>query len=419
IDASTGEVVTTAELDFESSSSHTLTVRAVDPDGLSIERDLTVTVGDVNESPVGLGFVGGSVDENAPAGTSVATASATDPDAGDTLTYSLVDDADGAFAIDASTGEVVTTAELDHESASSHTLTVRAVDPDGLSIERDLTVTVGDVNESPVLSGASAISVVQSEPVTLALDVDDPDAGDAISIRWSQTAGPAVELDGVDTASPSFMAPNLESETELRFVAVVDDGTERVEREFVVTVAPGDAGRDRVEAERASVEAAGQPLEVGEAGQAAGEDAVQQSEPIGGAGDAESFDPSVDPAVTLDTMGADGVTPPVESVPETIEWITGEIHELAEIAASIQPADLERVMPEPEAGRDATFADVFVDSNGKQDAYESGRAAEEAAGEKSSDTFLGRFVALMRAGFGIHQRTDDEESGDLRDKFKR
>ncbi|MEM9167894.1 MAG: cadherin domain-containing protein, partial [Planctomycetota bacterium] len=136
-------------LDHETEPTVSITVTATDEGGASFEKALDLTVGDVNESPVGLGFVGGSVDENAPAGTSVATASATDPDA-DTLTYSLVDDANGAFAIDASTGEVVTTAELDFESSSSHTVTVRAVDPDGLSIERDLTVTVGDVNESPV-----------------------------------------------------------------------------------------------------------------------------------------------------------------------------------------------------------------------------------------------------------------------------
>ena len=53
------------------------------------------------------------------------TALATDAD-GDTVTYSLDDDAGGLFTIDANTGEVTVAGNLDYETATSHTITVRA-----------------------------------------------------------------------------------------------------------------------------------------------------------------------------------------------------------------------------------------------------------------------------------------------------
>ena len=71
-----------------------------------------------------------AVAENAPAGTVVGTASATDPDSGETFTYELTGDADGRFEIDPNTGVVTVAdgADLDFEDATSHTVTVKVTD---------------------------------------------------------------------------------------------------------------------------------------------------------------------------------------------------------------------------------------------------------------------------------------------------
>ncbi|MEZ5931521.1 MAG: putative Ig domain-containing protein [Alphaproteobacteria bacterium] len=89
--------------------------------------------------------------ENAADGTVVATALGSDPDAGDTLSYSLADDAGGRFAIDAATGEI-TVADgslLDYETATSHDITVRVTDAGGLTRDETFTINVEDVNEAP------------------------------------------------------------------------------------------------------------------------------------------------------------------------------------------------------------------------------------------------------------------------------
>ncbi|HYE28451.1 MAG TPA: cadherin domain-containing protein, partial [Allosphingosinicella sp.] len=139
-----------------------------------------------NEAPFDLVLDDDSVDENAPAGTLVGTVSADDPDPEDVLSYTLVDDAGGLFALDSSTGALTTTASLDHEAAASHEIVIRATDPDGLFVDRTLTISVGDVNEAPT---AAADSVAVDEDATtpnlwnLLLGNDsDPDSGTTLSI---------------------------------------------------------------------------------------------------------------------------------------------------------------------------------------------------------------------------------------------
>ena len=135
IDANTGEVTVAGNLDYETATSHTITVRATSRlmDQV-LPADMTVNVDDVTSGDTdnAVGAVSDSdasanqVSENAAVGDSVGvTALATDAD-GDTVTYSLDDDAGGMFTIDANTGEVTVAGNLDYETATSHTITVRA-----------------------------------------------------------------------------------------------------------------------------------------------------------------------------------------------------------------------------------------------------------------------------------------------------
>ena len=58
------------------------------------------------------------------------TVSATDPNTGDAVSYSIIrDSSDGKFAIDGSTGEITVAEALDSRTASSYTLTTEAQRP--------------------------------------------------------------------------------------------------------------------------------------------------------------------------------------------------------------------------------------------------------------------------------------------------
>jgi hypothetical protein len=146
------ELRTAAVFDFEAKSRYSIRVRVSDGHGGALERPFTITVTDVaegvNHAPTDISLSPASVAENEPAGTTVGTLAAADPDSGQAHTFTLVagaGDADnGAFAITGST--LKTAAVFDFETKSSYSIRVRASD-DGsppLSLERELTVTVID-----------------------------------------------------------------------------------------------------------------------------------------------------------------------------------------------------------------------------------------------------------------------------------
>jgi Ca2+-binding RTX toxin-like protein len=96
------------------------------------------------------------------------TAQALDPDASDTVSYALSDDAGGRFAIDASTG-VVTVADaslLDYESAHSHTIEVIATSSDGSTSTQGYTINVLDEAEASGLPDLSDRPAMPSPPAT-------------------------------------------------------------------------------------------------------------------------------------------------------------------------------------------------------------------------------------------------------------
>ena len=135
-----------------------------DADGLQDVQAITVTVNDVNEVPGAASFSsGGSVNENSANATVVGTVHAIDPDAGDTVTYSLSDNAGGRFAIDAATG-VVTVANgslLDFEAKASHDIMVVA-DDGTLTSSTKLTVAVNDVDPE-ILTGTAGKDTLTAE----------------------------------------------------------------------------------------------------------------------------------------------------------------------------------------------------------------------------------------------------------------
>ncbi|WP_243057035.1 cadherin domain-containing protein [Nocardioides sp. SR21] len=155
------ELVTKAAFDHEATASYTIRVRATDAGDESVETPITVTVGQVNEAPSVTAPTGLSVDENRPAGTAVGTITATDPES-DALTWSLASGAGSAdnakFAI-SSAGELTTAAGLDFEAQDTMHVRVRVSDGT-LTDERELTVTVLDVNDPPTVVADSYTGVV-------------------------------------------------------------------------------------------------------------------------------------------------------------------------------------------------------------------------------------------------------------------
>ncbi|HTX79119.1 MAG TPA: sortase, partial [Longilinea sp.] len=173
---------TSASFDYETKNSYSIRVRSTDGGGLYFEKVFTVTVTDVNEAPTDISLSNSSVDEEQPANTVVGSLSTTDPDSGNTFTYTLVSgtgsDDNGSFNV--SGNSLRTSVILDFEVKDSYTVRIRSTDQGGLYTEKAFTITVNDINETPTDIDLSNGSVAENQPAdTLVGDFtsDDPDAG--------------------------------------------------------------------------------------------------------------------------------------------------------------------------------------------------------------------------------------------------
>jgi serralysin len=99
-------------------------------------------------APTGVTLAGGTVEENAVAGTVVGTLGALDPDSGDTHSFALTGGATSLFEIVGSQIRVKAGAAVDFEAQPSHALTVQVTDQDGLSASHAVTIGVTDVVET-------------------------------------------------------------------------------------------------------------------------------------------------------------------------------------------------------------------------------------------------------------------------------
>ena len=133
VDGSTGVITVAGSLDYETASSYTLTVEASDGKGgtdtVPVAIALIEVVVDAKAPVFGAGAYAFSVIEGASVGSTVGAVSATDPNEGDTVTYSIAAGNDaGKFGLDAGTGRITLTGTLDYQTTASYTLTVEASD---------------------------------------------------------------------------------------------------------------------------------------------------------------------------------------------------------------------------------------------------------------------------------------------------
>ncbi|MBU6216090.1 MAG: cadherin repeat domain-containing protein, partial [Acidobacteria bacterium] len=233
-----------ASPDFETKSSYSVRVRTTDQGSLSFEETFTITVNNLNEAPTNVTLTPSSIGENNTAGDTVGTLAASDPDAGDTHTFTLVagtGDTDNAeFSIVGTSLKISDSA--DFETKSSYSLRVQAEDADGATFEKALTVTITNANEAPTALDLSVTSIdenVAANSTVGTLSTTDPDA--AATHTYTLVAG-AGDTDNASfnvsgsalriSASPDF---ETKDSYEVR-VRTTDQGSLFLEEIFTITV---------------------------------------------------------------------------------------------------------------------------------------------------------------------------------------
>ncbi len=241
---------------------HPVTIEVADPLGLSASESFTLTV----MLPVqdnGRPVLEGIADRRVPAGTLVViNPTASDPDAGDTLSFVLTD-APAGMTINAASGQIRWTPDNNQIGASL--IGVEVSDADGLADRRLFRITVID-GGPPVLDAIADQGARADVPFSLTVTATDPDAGDRLAfsldhspvgmslnpgsgnLDWTpapaQLGNHSVGVTVTDSTGLSDSATFSISVGQARPPVAVDDAYQAVKGDTLTIAAPGVLAND-------------------------------------------------------------------------------------------------------------------------------------------------------------------------------
>ena len=246
VDTNTGQITVAngGLLDYETNTNHNVTVEVTDSSGNTYSEIFNINVNDINENPTDLSLSNNTIDENSSNGSVVGSVSTTDPDAGETFTYALLDNASGRFAIDANTGQVTVAngSLLDYETNTNHNVTVEVTDSAGNTYNEAFNINVNDVSESPedlVLSNNMVDENSNNGTAIGTVTSSDPDGGETFTYALTDNAGGRFAIDTltgeVTVADGSLL--DFESDTTHDITVEVTDSDENQYSEvFTISV---------------------------------------------------------------------------------------------------------------------------------------------------------------------------------------
>ena len=219
---------------YEEKNEYHLCIKAKDLYDAKFEKQFTIKINDVNETPsvVENNY---EVDENSPAGTFVGTVAATDPDQGQTHTFSIVGgNEQGVFEI-SNDGKITVKdgSKIDYETHFSAMLTIKVTDSGtpALSSDGNVIIRTKNVDEAPYFVSTPVTSVSRRERYHYYFDARDPEYQ---NVTYTVEEKPDwMEQNGQELSGTPSDA-DVEKDFTVRIKA--SDGTFEVEQTFTVHV---------------------------------------------------------------------------------------------------------------------------------------------------------------------------------------
>ena len=227
---------------------NTVEFTAVVSDGsLTAQADYSFEIIDVNESP---SIATTKISDIAEGVSSIATISASDPDAGASLSYSLVDSNgakdEGLLSINSSTGVVAFIAAPNFETptdvGADNKIEFSVLVSDGsLEVSQDYSFSITNVNEAPTIS-TSSFSIAEGSTAIGTIAASDPDASSTLSYTISGTDSSKFSINASSGAVAFLSPPNFESPTDngldntYNFTVTVSDGSLSSSQSIAVAV---------------------------------------------------------------------------------------------------------------------------------------------------------------------------------------
>jgi hypothetical protein len=162
---------------------NSVTIRVSDDGGLYDEQSFDIDVANVNDAP--------SI--TTPAVTTATQdvaysydVDATDPDAGEILTFSIELNP-GWLSIDPNSG--LLTGTPDNGDVGLNSVTIRVTDDESLFDEQSFDIDVADANEAPTITTPAVTSATQDLAYSYDVDATDPDLGEVLTFSIELNPG--------------------------------------------------------------------------------------------------------------------------------------------------------------------------------------------------------------------------------------
>jgi hypothetical protein len=203
---------------YEAKSSYSVRVRTTDQGGLWYEEAFTITINNLNETPTDISLSATSINENVSGNSVVGALSSTDPDVGNTFTYTLVSGTgstdNASFNISGSSLRI--TSSPNYEAKSSYSVRVRTTDQGGLWYEEAFTITINDVSEPPTVT-TQAVSAIAATTATGNGNITSLGSANptAYGVCYGTTANPDITGSKVDKGAVSVTGTFVASMTGL------------------------------------------------------------------------------------------------------------------------------------------------------------------------------------------------------------
>ncbi len=189
------QLITDEVFDFETLSSFTVRLKAIDAANNSYEKAISIEVSDVNEAPSDISLSVNTIDENNAVGQTIGSFTSTDVDANDQHSYTLVEGEgstdNGSFTISES-GALQAVVAFDYESQTGYNIRVRSTDVVGLSIEKTFTIGILNLNETAIGIELSNSSILENQEIGSSvgtLTTVDPDNASDFTYQLVTGAG--------------------------------------------------------------------------------------------------------------------------------------------------------------------------------------------------------------------------------------
>ncbi|MEW5937316.1 MAG: PKD domain-containing protein, partial [Candidatus Thermoplasmatota archaeon] len=204
---------------------HFVKVMVTDDDGGSNSINFKITVLNTNDPPVIQPIHAQSVTEDSLFTLQVI---ASDPDAGDVLTYSLTADPTGMII---TSGGLITWMPTNSD-VGSHAVTVRVEDDTGVFDERSFVISVANVNDSPMITTTSLPNATESSMYIVVIQAEDIDRNE---LTFSFDFAP--RFLSIDSRTGLIYGMPTESDVGIHYIILnVSDGTTFVTKVFNLTV---------------------------------------------------------------------------------------------------------------------------------------------------------------------------------------